>query len=310
MNKMSPLDRCPFRLSLVLEEVGDDFERALAVSKELGIQEVEFGSLWGQRIDLAPMDVLVRAKRLLDRYEMHVQVVAGPTFKIVYLGSVSLEHIEQEPHFQEHLQMLTGQLTAACFFDAPLARIFSFRREGMVAMGNPSPRHAQGGAFPEEMQEKVARALNLACQEAEKARVKLAMENVRSCWGNTGHNSALILERVNSPWLSVIWDPANGFVSGEANAYPAGYAAVKPTISHVHLKDAVVEDETSGRIRWERIGDGDVGLEAQMAALQADGYSGCVSIETHWSPPGGNKEANTRRTYEGLIEILERIQGE
>lgn len=307
MNTISPLDPFPFRLSLVLEEVGVDFERALAVAKELGIHEVEFGSLWGQRIDLAAMDTLVKAKRLLDKYEMQVQVVAGPTFKIVYLGSIPLAHVEREPHFQEHLQMLRAQLTAACFFDAPLARIFSFRREGMVAMGNPSPRYAQGGTFPEEMQEKVAKALRLACQEAEKAQVKLGLENVRSCWGNSGHNSALILERVDSPWLSVIWDPANGFVCGEEDAYPVGYEAVKPALSHVHLKDAVVEDEASGLIRWERIGDGKVGLTGQMSALKADGYDGCASIETHWSPPGGSKEANTRRTYEGLIEILDGI---
>jgi sugar phosphate isomerase/epimerase len=308
MNKMSPLDRCPYRLSLVLEEVGADFERSLSVAQELGIHEVEFGSLWGQRIDLVPMETMAKAKRLLDKYEMQVRVVAGPTFKIVYLGSVPLKHVEREPHLQEHLQILCAQLTAACFFDAPLARVFSFRREGMVAMGNPSPRYAQGGAFPEAMQEKVAKALSLACQEAEKAQVRLALENVRSCWGDSGRNSALILARVNSPWLGMIWDPANGFVSGEENAYPAGYAAVKPYISHVHLKDAVVEDKMSGLIRWERIGDGDVGLEAQMAALQADSYDGCVSIETHWSPAGGNKEANTRQTHKGLIEILERIQ--
>jgi sugar phosphate isomerase/epimerase len=179
----------------------------------------------------------------------------------------------------------------------------------MVAMGNPSPRYAGGGALPQEVLEKVTKALHLACQEAEKAQVKLALENVRSCWGNSGHNSALILACVDSPWLSVIWDPANGFVSGEMDAYPSGYEAVKPYISHLHLKDAVVEDQESGLIRWERIGDGDVGLAAQMAALNADGYDRFVSIETHWSPDGGNKVANTRRTYEGLIEILKRIEG-
>ena len=266
MVRIATLAHFPFRLCLVLEEVGIDLEQALAVARELGMHEVEFGSLWGQRIDLMPMETLAKAKRLLDRYEMRVRVVAGPAFKIVYLDSVPFEHIEREPHFQEHLQILSAQLTAACFFDAPLARVFSFRREGMVAMGNPSPQHAQGGAFPEEMQEKVAKALSLACREAEKAQVNLALENVRSCWGNSGHNTAQILARVNSPWLTAIWDPANGFVSGEEDAYPTGYQAIKPYISHVHLKDAVVEDETSGLIRWERIGDGDVGLAAQMAA--------------------------------------------
>ena len=299
--------RFPFRLSLVAEEIGHDFERILIVAQELGIQEVEFGTLWGERIDRVPIKDLVRTRDLLEKHGMQVRVVAPQTFKAVLLGGVPLEHIEQEPHFQGEMQLLRASLAAAQFYGAPLVRVFSFRREGMVGLGNPSPRHLQGGVFPEEMQEKVARGLSLACQEAEKVGVTLALENVRSCWGNSGYNTALILERVNSPWLSVIWDPANGYVSGEEDAYPAGYRAVCPYISHVHLKDAVVEDESSGTIRWERIGDGSVGLAAQLAALAEDGYKGCVSIETHWSPPDGNPESNTRSTYAGLIALLEGI---
>jgi sugar phosphate isomerase/epimerase len=146
----------------------------------------------------------------------------------------------------------------------------------------------------------------LACREAEQAGVTLALENVRSCWGNSGHNTAQIVERVDSPWLQVIWDPANSFVCGET-PYPDGYRAVQSQICHVHLKDAVVEDASTGLTRWERIGDGGVGLAAQMAALRDDGYTGCVSIETHWSPPGGDGESNTRRTYEGLMSLLGEI---
>jgi sugar phosphate isomerase/epimerase len=233
-------------------------------------------------------------------------MVAPETFKAVRLEDVPLEGIDQEPHFQHEMQLLRASLAAAQFFNAPLVRIFSFRRKGMVGLGNPSPRHPDGGAFPAEMQEKVARALQLACREAERARVTLALENVRSCWGNSGHNTAQIVERVDSPWLQVIWDPANAFVSGET-PFPDGYRAVQPHICHVHLKDAVLVDESSGLTRWERIGDGSVGLKAQMVALRDDGYAGCVSVETHWSPPGGDGESNTRSTYEGLMSLLSGI---
>ena len=115
----------------------------------------------------------------------------------------------------------------------------------------------------------------------------------------------MVLARVDSPWLTCIWDPANGFVSGEEDAYPAGYQAVQPFVSHVHIKDAIVVDERAGLTRWERIGDGDVGLPQQLGALRDDGYDGCVSIETHWAPPGGAPVVNTKRTYDGLMAILE-----
>lgn len=296
--------RFPFRISLVSEEVGNDFERTLIIARSLGIRDIDFGTLWGERIFRVSQTTLIKAKDLLEKHQMRVRTIAPTTFKPVLLGNVPLEDIQDEPHFREHMQLLRAQLAVARFFDAPLARVYAFRREGMAGLGNPSPRHPKGGPFPKEMQEKVAHALRLACHEAEKAQVTLALENVRSCWANSGHNTALIVERVDSTWLTVIWDPANGFVSGEQDAYPSGYEEIRSHTSHVHLKDAVIVDETSGLTRWERIGDGDVGLAGQLAALKEDGYAGRVSIETHWSPPGGDPESNTRRTYAGLMDIL------
>lgn len=297
------VDSLPFRISICLEELGIDLERALAVASDLGIQDVDFGSLWGQRVDRVPLRRLVQARDLLRQYEMRVRVVGPSTFKTVRLEGVPLEHIAQEPAFQKEMLLLRAQLEAARFFGAPLSRIYSFRRTGMIGLGNPSLRLPQGGPFPEEMQAKVARALSLACLAAQDAGVVLALENVRSCWGNSGHNTALIAKRVNSPWLKVIWDPANAWVCGEEDL-EAGYQAIRPYLAHVHLKDAALEDADSGLTRWERMGDGEVDLAGQLAALRRDGYDGCLSVETHWSPPGGNKEWNTRRTHAGLIELL------
>lgn len=290
--------------SLVAEEIGSDFEKVLRVARDLGMQHIEFGQLWGERIDGASLATLIRARDLLEKYEVQALAVAPETFKTVLLGGVPLEHIAEEPHFGQDMQLLRAELAAARFFHAPLARVYSFRREGMVGLGNPSPRLPLGGPFPEEMQEKVAYALTLACREAEKAGVTLALENVRSCWGNTGYNTGLILERVNSPWLKAIWDPANDLVSGAVDSFQGGYEAVRPHITHVHLKDAVVVDDATGLTRWERIGDGSLDVGGQIEALVAQGYAGCMSIETHWSPPGGDPETNTRRTYAGLLDVL------
>lgn len=299
----------PFALSLVAEEIGQDLERTLFIARELGIREIELGSLWGRRIDAVPLDHLVRARDALEEHGMKVRVMAPVIFKSVLLNHLTLESIDRDPHFQEEFRLFQISLEAARFFDAPLVRVFSFRRDGMLDAGNPSPRLPEGGEFPEEVQEKVARALSLACVEAEKAGVTLALENVRSCWGDSGRNTAIILERVDSPLLKVTWDPANAFVCGEEDGYPAGYRAVKNHIVNVHVKDAVVEDAERGLTRWERIGDGAVGWQGQLAALRADGYAGCLSIETHWSPPGGDPETNTRGTCAGLMSVLDGIAG-
>jgi len=42
------------------------------------------------------------------------------------------------------------------------------------------------------------------------------------------------------------------------------------------------------------LGKGDVDWEGQIAALCADGYSGWISLETHWPGPGGDKHEASR----------------
>ena len=297
----------PFSLSLVAEEMGDDFERALKGACSMGISELEFGSLWGDRIDTVPFERMVIAREMLDRAGLSVRILSTGAFKPVNLEAVDREHIHTDPNVIEHLRLLNTTIEAAGFFGAPLVRIFTFRRDTIPALGNPSPREPDGGDFPDEILDKIAIALEPALQFAERKGVALAVENVRSCWCNSGKNTARLLERVQSPWLKVIWDPANAYVSGETKVVETGYRLVKPSIAHIHLKDAVVVDNQTGLIEWEKIGAGECDIATQLRALRDDGYDGCLSIETHWNPAGSDREENTYQTYLGLIGLLEQI---
>ena len=118
------------------------------------------------------------------------------------------------------------------------------------------------------------------------------MENVRSCFGNTGPNTAAILATVDHASVRAIWDPANDFVSG-GEGFRAGYDAVKPWMVHVHAKDATVVDPATGLTAWTAIGQGDLDWPAQIRALLDDGYSAAASA---WKPTGIPKAAAGRRT--------------
>ena len=302
----SLLRRFPFGLCLVAEETGSDFERTLGIARQLGIPNLEFGTLWSRRIDDVPLGSLVKAKGLLCSSEIGVRMIATQAFKTVSLGAVDVSDLPADPNYRDHLELLRSSIEAARFFGAPLVRIFSFRREGMRDAGNPSPRIPGGGEIPGDIIRKIAAALKPAVALAESANVRLALENVRSCWGNTGSNTSRIIDAVGSPMLGSIWDPANAYVSGEEDVV-TGYRAVRRSVFHVHLKDAAVADPASGLTRWERIGDGCVDLRGTIRALRADGYDGCLSIETHWHPPDSDREENTTRTFDGLIDLLEEI---
>jgi sugar phosphate isomerase/epimerase len=89
----------------------------------------------------------------------------------------------------------------------------------------------------------------------------------------------------------VVWDPANALVAGEI-PFPEGYRRLPPArVGHVHAKDCRIEN---GCPVWQPLGEGSVDWKGQVAALEADGYGGWISLETHWGGPGGDKHEGSR----------------
>jgi L-ribulose-5-phosphate 3-epimerase len=75
-------------------------------------------------------------------------------------------------------------------------------------------------------------------------------------------------------------------VAGE-DPVPYGYGMLpKGRIVHVHAKDCHME---GNKPIWGPLGTRAVRWKEQIASLLADGYTGFLSLETHWPGPGGNK---------------------
>ncbi len=292
----------PFRFGAVTDELDQDLDRALAIARDLGMAAVELNSLWGRNIVELSEEELARAARALGDGSPRVIAIDPPCFKPCVLDHLPVGRVAEDPEVARHLEMLDRALLLARRFDAPFVRVFAFRRSGIVGLGNPSPRLPDGGAIPEEVLDRVAEGLREAARRAEEAGITLILENVRSCWANTGVNMAAVLEAVDSPALRALWDPGNDFVSG-GTPYPNGYEAVRPHLLHVHVKDAVVVDRAAGLTGWAAIGEGDVDYRGQIRALLEDGYTGVVSLETHWRPEGGTAEAASRYSFAGLLAV-------
>jgi sugar phosphate isomerase/epimerase len=297
----------PFTLAVITDEIAPDLETALPVAAELGMRVVELNQVGKKNVADLTREEQARARELLEAAGMRVVAVGPPCFKACVLDGVPAGGVGEAPVFQEHLATLRRTVDAAHAFGAPSVRVFSFRRSGMVGLGNPSPRLPQGGPIPGPMLERIAAGLRLACEVAEEGDVTLVLENVRSCWGNTGVNARRILDAVASPRLRALWDPGNDYVSGGV-PYPDGYEAVRPYLAHVHLKDARVCDPATGLTAWEAVGAGEIDAGAQLRALARDGYEGVVSLETHWRAPGHDAAWSTRRSMEGLKRLLESVR--
>ena len=297
---------CPdmrFSLGVVTDEIADDPALALPAAREMGFSHVELNRVGGRGVhELSEADV-AELGRMIAGEGLQVVAVDPPAFKAVVLDAVPAAEVTRHPAVVEHLEQVRRSCHVAGELGAGIVRVFSFRRSYMTGNGNPSPREPGGGAIPDTMLPKIAAGLRAAAAIAEEHQVTLGLENVRSCWGNSGPNAARVLAAVDHPRLRAIWDPGNDFVSG-GRPYPDGYRAVLPYLVHVHVKDAQVVDGATGLTRWTAIGRGAVNYAGQMAALRDDGYAGVVSVETHWRKPNDAGLESTRETLAGLRRFL------
>jgi sugar phosphate isomerase/epimerase len=128
----------------------------------------------------------------------------------------------------------------------------------------------------------VLEALARAAERAGATGIQLAVENEEGFWGDTGARTADLVRAIGNPALGVNWDPGNAYCAGD-EPFPDGYQAVRDLVRHVHFKDArrgadgIAEFVAAGEIDWA----------GQIAALAADGYDGCISVETHLQPKVG-----------------------
>ena len=287
-----------FTLGVVRDEIDEDLAIATRVARDLGMATIELGSVWLKSASRLDPEELDRAEALIQRAHLRVNMILTPCLKEVSLTGVAAGHVCTDPAFQAHIEELRRAIPLARRFDATV-RVFSFRREGMVGLGNPSPRLPRGGDIPPQTLTKIAEGLSIACQIASREGVTLAIENVRSCYANSGANTRLVIDAVGADNLKVIWDPANCFVSGQ-EAFPEGYDQLDPSsIVDVHIKDARVRDACTGWTEWTCVGWGEVDYAGQLAALLRDGYSGPLTVETHWRP----REYATRKTLRGLLQV-------
>ncbi|HEX5414497.1 MAG TPA: sugar phosphate isomerase/epimerase family protein [Chloroflexota bacterium] len=308
MNTDAPSDPLLDRFGVCTDEVHPDLETALQATRAMGIHRIELLAFWDKPVVELDDEEIDRARGLIEHYEMQVSAIGSLFLKLVELGGVSRGAVEKDAAFRKDLEMLRASIRVAKRLGAPIVRTYAFRRDEMIGLGNPSPRLPRGGEIPDEMLEKVVEGLRIAAREAADAGVILGLENVRSCWANTGHNAGRIIAATDHPALKAIWDPGNDYVSG-GRPYPEGYEAVRGQIGLIHVKDARVVDHANGLTAWEAVGNGEIDYVAQFRALRRDGYTGCLSLETHWHPrrpDGGEPDriADSKTSFEGIRAAL------
>ncbi len=282
------------KLAVITDEIDADLEHALDVMAEYGVRHAELRQIWDRNIGDAPRDYWERAKTLLDARGVSVVGIASPFFKCAMPGEEAEGpagplHSASARGLGDQIALLEHCIAAAEFFGTKMIRVFSFWKHGLLTPA---------------IEEQIVDAFAEPAMLAERAGMTLAVENEHACYLGTGAQTARVLEQIASPQVRALWDPGNAFMDGEA-PFPTGYEAIKNFIVHVHVKDAALKPGASGP-EWTVVGEGEIDWRGQLAALKQSGYSGYLSLETHYGGHG-SKEASSRACLEGLQRLLTEI---
>ncbi len=284
------------QISVITDELSADPETALELAGELGLTNVEFRGVEQYRVGELPPYWEERLPQLVARSGRRVVALSPGIFKAPFDAVVpepfTILRWQDRSEFDAR-RALRRQLEAhlAEVLPRTLALAKALGTSLIVVFGVVRPEHARGPC-PREVVEFLAEA----AARAEAAGVTLALENEHICWADSGVNTARLVEKVGSPALKINWDPANAFYSGET-PFPDGYRAVREHVAHVHFKDAV-RDPASGETAY--VVDGEIDWQGQIEALREDGYTGCLSIETHCRP----KIQSVRRALRRLQAMI------
>jgi len=287
-----PATSSPFRLSVITDEITQDFGHALEIaSKEFGLNYVELRGLWKKNIINLDEKETGEVRRLLQKFDLRVTDIASPLFKTDWPGAPTSKYSPKTPQFgadysfAQQGEVLERSVAIAKALGTDRVRCFDFWR-----LDDPKP-------FREAMDSKLR---DTAAQVASK-NITLLLENEFACNTATGAEAARTLQAVQSPNFKLNWDPGNAAYRGEI-AFPDGFAKIpKERMGHMHCKDVV--RKADGTFEWAAMARGIIDYLGQFRALVQAGYSGTMSLETHWRG-AGTEEESSRQSMAGMKELL------
>ncbi|HEV1993138.1 MAG TPA: sugar phosphate isomerase/epimerase family protein, partial [Candidatus Acidoferrum sp.] len=283
-----------FKLSVITDEITQDLGHALEIaSKEFGLAYIELRSLWNKNIINLDEKETAEIRRLLGKYSLQVTDIASPLFKTDWPGAPTSKYSPKTPqfgadyNFAQQGEVLERSIAIAKALGTDRVRCFDFWR-----LEDPKP-------FRDSMDGKLR---DTAAQVASK-KITLLLENEFACNTATGADSVRTLQAVKSPNFKLNWDPGNAAYRGEI-AFPDGFANIpKERIGHMHCKDVV--RKADGTFEWAAMGRGIIDYVGQFRALVQAGYSGTMSLETHWKG-AGSEEESSRQSMAGMKDQLKK----
>lgn len=286
------------RSGVILDGISQEVPHALDVAQASGFSFVELQYLWGQEIGTLSDEQIGHLRRLLAERNLAVSCLSHHIFN-GYGVQPGLEgQARNDARYREDLALLERCLGIAEALDCPLVRVFSFRKEMVLWGAEFVTAHGAWDALLRRMEEPL--------RLAEAAGRTLVVETGIGSNVVSGRLAARLIDELQTDHLRILWDPCSSLFSTE-RPFPDGYEAVRDYLVHLHLKDGRV-DIPGATFEFLPLGTGQMApfYAPLIAALEADGYGGTVSLEAVYVPPSGDREEGFRRSlplFQKLVGI-------
>ncbi len=280
---MSKLDQ----LSVISDEISQDFERALDIALEYGVKTVDLRTIWKKNIAFFTDDELNKLKDLLDDRKMRIGVITGPIGKTMLPISKfakDKENLMRNPTY--NLSFFDRIFEISDFFQTPHIRIFTFLRMGVKS--------------EEEGWNKMKELLTPWIEKAESLNKILHVENDLGMQVGSIEQTKRFFDEFNSKNVKLLLDPGNFFMEKDLTT-PEAYVSFyeKGIVGHMHIKDP--NHKLPIASTFTVVGQGKIDYPSLLKQAIDHDFKGNFILETHSMR---NKEEVSRKSLENLSNWL------
>ncbi len=265
------------------DEACADLAGQIAVTKELGWSHIELRNVGGKMLGTMSDQEFEEAERMLSEAGVRVNCYGS-----------AVANWSRHPRKEEDFEASKKELLTA---------IPRMRRLGCKLIRGMSflvPRDEPGDS--PELEAIIFVKVKELVKICEDNGILYGHENCMNYGGMSHKHTLKLLEAVNSPALTLIFDTGNpcfNYRQLGQKPYPLQsswefYTRCKPYISHIHIKDALAvprEDGERPEEHYTFAGEGMGDVRAIMKDLLASRYDGGISMEPHVGLVFHNKKA-------------------
>ena len=270
-------------LGLITDGISTDFEHALKVMSENGLNQAELQYIWDKEVGDFDKNEIDKIEELLKRYKMEVSCISRHNFAGIGVHEVNIG----DSTYNHHMEKLKECINMAQKLGSPLVRIMSFRKE-MVLFGEHGAEkwNVSDGAWS-----KLVELLSPVVQLAKEEGIILVVETGNNAMITSCFLGKKLIDDLETTHLKVLWDPANALYCGENPSKNALDSMVGGYLGHVHMKDVEVSIHQA-TIKCVALGEGQMAPHLSTIAerLNDIDYKGSMSLESVYRPSGGNFE--------------------